>query len=198
MFTYLKSDGVVFTCDFLGAHYCEPQMIDSKVNYLDAYLQSVQEYYDAIFGPFPKYVRQGLDILSKLEFKYVCNSHGPILTKGVEYETIYHMYETNSRPVTKPFSIPIFCASAYGYSMRAALTIQATIKATDQSIVTEIYDVNNYSRNELAQLLNQADAFCLGGPTINKNAVPPILDLLSSLDTINSENKPILIFGSYG
>ena len=31
IFTYLPEDKVVFTCDFLGAHYCEPLVWDNKV-----------------------------------------------------------------------------------------------------------------------------------------------------------------------
>jgi flavorubredoxin len=38
----------------------------------------------------------------------------------------------------------------------------------------------------------------LGSPTLNKNAVPPITSVLMNIDTINNQNKPVLIFGSYG
>jgi flavorubredoxin len=37
MFTWLESDKVAFTCDFLGAHYCEPRMFDSHVTYESKY-----------------------------------------------------------------------------------------------------------------------------------------------------------------
>lgn len=84
MFTYSEYDKTVFTCDFLGAHYCEPNMLDSKIHYKDAYESAFAYYYQAIFGPFKKYVLAGLDKLEKLDFDTVCTSHGPILTEKIK------------------------------------------------------------------------------------------------------------------
>ena len=33
MFTYCPEEQVLFTCDFLGAHYCEPRMFSQHVTY---------------------------------------------------------------------------------------------------------------------------------------------------------------------
>jgi flavorubredoxin len=92
MFTYLKQDKMVFSCDFLGTHYCEPYMIDKNVKYVDKYKASVKNYYDGIFGPFAQYVQNGLKKLSVLDIEYVCNSHGPILTKGGLLEYVLEKY----------------------------------------------------------------------------------------------------------
>jgi flavorubredoxin len=92
MFTYAKEDKTVFTCDFLGSHYCEPTMIDTKITYLDEYKPSVKLYYDVIFGPFKKYVNDGLDKLSKLDCDFICTSHGPVLTKGGLYKYVFDQY----------------------------------------------------------------------------------------------------------
>ncbi|MDR3315541.1 MAG: MBL fold metallo-hydrolase, partial [Coriobacteriales bacterium] len=56
MFTWLPEEKVVFTCDFLGAHYCEPQLFDTKVIYRDAYTDAVHNYFSCIFSPFKSYV----------------------------------------------------------------------------------------------------------------------------------------------
>ncbi|WP_162001097.1 FprA family A-type flavoprotein [Akkermansia muciniphila] len=59
MFTYVKEDKLVFTCDFLGSHYCEPTMHDQEITYLEKYKFAFKGYYDAIFGPFKPYVIAG-------------------------------------------------------------------------------------------------------------------------------------------
>jgi flavorubredoxin len=82
MFTYLKQDKFVFTCDFLGAHYCAPYLYDTDVKYIDEYKSAVENYYQCIFGPFPRYVKNGLKRLSEIDYECVLNSHGPILTKN--------------------------------------------------------------------------------------------------------------------
>jgi flavorubredoxin len=92
MFTYVKEDKVVFTCDFLGSHYCEPNMIDTKITYPNKYDSSLKLYYDVIFSPFKLYVNNGLSILEKLNLTHVCTSHGPILTTAGKYPEVFNLY----------------------------------------------------------------------------------------------------------
>jgi flavorubredoxin len=94
MFTAIEEDKVIFTCDFLGAHYCEPTMLDSSVAYLEAYKQAMYYYYDVIFSPFKKYVNDGLDKLSQFDYQFVCPSHGPILTRNGLYRYVFESYRT--------------------------------------------------------------------------------------------------------
>jgi flavorubredoxin len=92
MFTYVKEEKTVFTCDFLGSHYCEPSMIDTAIAYPQAYKSAMQLYYNAIFSPFKKYVNDGLDKLNKLECQFICTSHGPILTTQGLYKYVFDQY----------------------------------------------------------------------------------------------------------
>jgi flavorubredoxin len=94
MFTYVKEDKTVFTCDFLGSHYCEPNMIDTNVTYVDAYKSSIKLYYDVIFSPFKQYANEGLDKLEPLNCEFICTSHGPILTKNGLYKHVFNQYRT--------------------------------------------------------------------------------------------------------
>ena len=52
MFTWFEAEGVLFSCDFFGSHYCEPRMLDTAITYPKAYESALKNYYDAIFGPF--------------------------------------------------------------------------------------------------------------------------------------------------
>jgi flavorubredoxin len=88
----VKEEKVVFTCDFLGSHYCEPTMLDTTITYTDAYKSSIKLYYDVIFSPFKKYVNDGLDKLNKLECQFICTSHGPILTPNGLYKYVFDRY----------------------------------------------------------------------------------------------------------
>ena len=47
-------------------------------------------------------------------------------------------------------------------------------------------------------MLNGCDGFAIGSPTLNRDAVQPVWDLLSRVDAVNSPKRPALIFGSYG
>ena len=52
--------------------------------------------------------------------------------------------------------------------------------------------------SELTKELNLSDAFLIGSPTINKNSVFPIWNLLSTIDVINNTKKTCATFGSFG
>ena len=62
----------------------------------------------------------------------------------------------------------------------------------------QVYDVNDYDMGMLQGLLNASDAFAIGSPTINQDAVAPIWNLLSHVDAIGNKKRPALVFGSYG
>jgi flavorubredoxin len=198
MFTYIKETKTVFTCDFLGCHYCEPLMIDTQISYLPAYQKAVGEYYGAIFGPFPSYVKKGLEIIKSLDVSCVCTSHGPILTKNGMFSYVCDYYDKHCSLNPTKLSIPIFYASAYGYTAQIAKAIQSGIMQANKSIECQLYDINAYPLAELASILNKAKAFCIGSPTLNKNVVPPIACLINNIDVINAKNKKALVFGDYG
>lgn len=199
MFTYYPAEKIVFTCDFLGSHYCEPRMVDKHVTYPQRYESAFENYYQAIFGPFKPYVLKGLEKLNALDADTVCTSHGPVLTKGTYLERNKSLYEQWSRPVAREQKyIPIFYCSAYGYTGQLGEKIAEGILDVLPGAKVEVLNVNEHPFEELAQKINENDGFLLGSPTINKDAVRPIWLLAASLDLINAKGRPASAFGSFG
>ena len=194
MFTYLKSQKTVFTCDFLGSHYCEPTLTDEDIAYPEAYWSAFKIYYGAIMGPFKKFVIDGLDKLSLLDFDMVCTSHGPVLkdniSKAMELYREWSTVESHEKTAT------IFYVSAYGYTKMMAETLEKALN--DLGIKTNSYDIiyNDYSK--LVEKIEGSDAILFGSPTINRDALKPVWDLLSMVDAVSNRDKPTMIFGSYG
>lgn len=199
MFTWLESEKIAFTCDFLGSHYCEPRMFDCHVTYEERYEKAFHEYFDAIFGPFKPYVRKGLEKLGALGADTVCTSHGPILQRGVFLEKAMERYAQWAEPVSRARKyIPIIYCSAYGNTEELARRIANGIRSKLPDAEVEVMDANQHASAELAEKLNNCDAFLLGSPTINRDAVRPIHLLAASIDAINSKGLPCAAFGSFG
>jgi flavorubredoxin len=199
MFTYLKSEKTVFTCDFLGTHFCEPTMSDLRIQYKTCYEKAFAEYYDAIFSPFKPYVLSGLTKLGALDAETVCTSHGPVLHRSGFLEETKLRYETWSTcGVRQNKDIPIFYCSAYGNTGLLATRIAEGIKSVLNDAAVELYDLTAVEPCALASRLNDADAFLLGTPTINKDALAPVWQLVSGIDAVNSKGTPVSAFGSYG
>lgn len=201
IFTYLPEDKVVFTCDFLGAHYAEPYLYDYNMAYPDKYEKAFRGYYDAIFGPFQKYVQAGLQKLDALDFDMVLPSHGPVLTAGAMLETAIAKYRSWSTPAQREKKlVPVFYTSAYGNTKQLAAAVKDGIcrKLGGDAVEVRLCDIIDHPMAEMRQLLNECDAFAIGTPTINRDAVPPVWELLAGMDAVNSPKRPCAVFGSYG
>ena len=115
MFTWVEEEKALFSCDFLGAHYCEPYTFDYNMAYPSKYEAAFKNYYDAIFGPFKPYVLAGLEKIKDLPVELCCNSHGPVLTKGCRLEYAKERYAEWSQPQkNERLTVPVFYTSAYG------------------------------------------------------------------------------------
>lgn len=199
MFTWLLEEKTLFTCDFFGCHYCEPYVLDKYIAYPAAYETALKLYYSAIFGPFPSYVQKGLEKIKDWDVQYVCNSHGPVLTKGCLLEHVVEMYNQWSQPKVKTTKdIPVFYCSAYGNTKLLAEKIQEGVLSVLPQANVPLYDIIEHDLGQLHQELNGSDAFAVGSPTLNRDVVPPVWMLLAGVDAINCAKKPCLVFGSYG
>lgn len=198
MFTYCESEKVLFSCDVFGCHYCEPYMFDKFIAYDKSYNIALKGYFDAIFGPFKPFVVSGMKKLEGLEFDIVCPSHGPVLTKGGKLDCVLEKYREWSTPVNNDKkTIPVFYCSAYGNTAKAAFAIGKGISKVSD-VETKVYNINDYDLTELAGIINSSNAFAIGSPTINSDAVSPVWSLISTIDAINNRKKKALVFGSYG
>lgn len=199
MFTWSADDKTLFSCDFFGAHYCEPHVLDTQIQYPAQYKTALKGYYDAIFGPFKPYVLKGIDKIQDLDIAYICTSHGPVLTKEGRMDEVIEQYRQWSQPDKKEGrDIPVFYCSAYGNTGRLAQAIARGIGETLPDARVTVYDINDHDMGFLQNALNTADAIAVGTPTINADAVAPVWQLLSGVDAINNKKKPALVFGSYG
>lgn len=198
MFSYCEEERVLFSCDMFGCHYTEAYVLDKYIISDKSYDTALKGYYDAIFGPFKPYVLKGLEKIKTLNFDYICTSHGPILTKGVKLESVIDKYTEWSTPKEKGEScIPIFYCSAYGNTKMLAESLCDGANKVD-GVSSKAYDINDNDMSDLSALINESDAFMLGSPTINSDAVEPVWSLINSIDVINNKKRKALVFGSYG
>jgi flavorubredoxin len=177
-------------------------MLDTRISYPDKYKSALKGYYNDIFGPFAAYVRAGLGKLAGLAADTVCVSHGPALTASGFLGYALKMYgEWSAQQPAPPPEVkrlPVFYCSAYGYTARIAERAVAEIKKAFPRAETAAYNIIESDLGDLAAIMNGSDGFMIGSPTLNRDAVPPVRDLLARIDAINMQKKPIGVFGSYG
>ena len=200
MMTWLPEERALFSCDVFGCHYCEPGVMDTHITYERDYQAAFRYYYDCIFGPFRPFVQKGLQKLEGLAIQRIFPSHGPVLTKGRKLEEAVAAYRAWSAPAELKAApqIPIFFCSAYGNTARIGQAVREGILEARRLADCALYDLTGCDMPAMGALLNQSDAFALGCLTINRDAVPPLWQLLSHADAVNSPKRPCALFGSYG
>lgn len=193
MFTYLAGDGILFPCDFLGAHYCDDRLFD---DHIDDYHYSFEYYYLVIFRPFKKYVLEAIDKIKDLEIKVICPSHGPVL-RADPRACVEKYREWSSVPVPgDQKSLLVFYASAYGNTAMLAEKIAEGARAEGAKAM--VMDAAATELGVMIDRIEAADGIAVGSATINADAVEPVWYLLSHLATLNLKGKVGAAFGSFG
>ncbi len=198
MFTYVETDDVLFSCDFLGCHYCEPRMYDHKIIYKENFEDAFRYYYDVIFGPFKEHVLKGLEKIEGLKIDVICPSHGPILIEGIQKaQQLYKEWSHDITEKNNPPKVVIAYISAYGCTRRMAEELEKAIKDTG-SIEVELMNIIYSDIHDIKEKVEKADGVLFGSPTINRDAVKPVWDLLSMVEVFKNKGKLCGVFGSYG
>ncbi|MCF7924335.1 MAG: FprA family A-type flavoprotein [Candidatus Izimaplasma sp.] len=200
MFTFLREDKLLFTCDFLGAHYGFEGVLHENLPSVEEYKESIKYYYDSIMSPFPKDVRRGIKKVKEYNPEIIAVSHGAVIKKPYLDEVIAN-YEkwSKEKPKREEPLVVIPFASAYKYTKIMAETIKLGIEEEfDGKVEVNIYDVVETKITEIVKMINLSDAFLIGSATLVRDAVKPIWDILSSLYVETTKNKLAGAFGSYG
>ena len=198
MFTWDEADKTLFTCDFLGAHFCEPSMMDTGIHavYRQAYEGEVRYYFDCIFGPFKPAVLDGLDKMPA-EAELVCTSHGPCLTAATlaHVKDCYRQWATPAPRSTVKTAAVLYC-SAYGCT--ASLAQAAAQALADDGCQVTTVDLVAPQGADVAALVNSCDVVLFGAPTINRSAPEAIWYAVHAVDAINTRGRAAGAFGSFG
>jgi len=198
MFTYIAEDKVLFPCDFLGAHYCETSMFDNKIHYKDKYYKAFEYYYTCIFGPFKENVLNGLDKIKDFDFDVVCPSHGPILVEGIDSSIAkYRAWSNKVFHKNEIKKVVIAYVSAYGCTTTMAEKMKQGIESVGNFDV-EMINILDFENAIINEKIEHSDAVLFGSPTINRDALKPVWDIIAGIDAITNKGKLCGVFGSYG
>jgi len=73
--TYLKEDGILFSCDFFGAHLALSQLLVRREP--DLY-RAAKRYYAEIMMPFRTSINKHLEMLKGYDIRFIAPSHGGV------------------------------------------------------------------------------------------------------------------------
>ena len=198
MFTYLKEDKVLFSCDPFGAHYCDSEIF-SKLS--DEYLGAFKYYFDVILKPFSKFMVKAIDKIKPLDIDFICTGHGPVHSENsAEIIDMTYRYSMDYLKLVSDKTkknVLIAYVSAYGYTKQGAEMIAAGILENSDFSV-DVVDIENIDLSELEDKLTVSNGILVGSPTINQNTLLPIYKLFALINPLRDKGKLGATFGSYG
>ncbi len=195
IYTYVPEDKVLFTCDSFGAHYAMDEVFSSKIPNQDDYRSALGYYFNMIFGPFKKHMLNAIAKIENLEIDYICNGHGPVLDDN-PMEIVKTCKEWSTEAESHP-QITIPYVSAYGYSKELAGAIAEGIHY-EGGYDVKLFDMVYADEAEVLSEIGKSVGVLFGSPTINGDALLPIMNMLIQLNPIVHGGKLAAAFGSYG
>ncbi len=196
MFTYEESSGCLFTCDAFGCHYSSENILESLTD--PQFKAERRYYYDCIVSPFAPFVIKAINHLKKLELpkiSAILTSHGPVLDKDpMEAVALYEQWA--SEFVAPENSVFIGYVSSYGYTKQLAEALKQELESLGKSV--DIADFAEISTEEATKRIMSASALAIGSPTINSDAIPPVLMALAHVSVPVVRGRKAVVFGSYG
>ena len=196
MLTYLPEDGILFPCDFLGAHYSSDEYFDDELERPEDHWRAFEFYYGTIMRPYREHILKAVERLKALPIRMAATSHGPILRK--DPKRFLARYEERASVLSRVTAkkVPVVYASSYGNTAAMAAKVAEGVKAGGATPV--LLNLVEEPTERIIDEFEQSIGVLFGTPTLNGTVPHPILDLLGNMVVLNMRGKPASVFGSYG
>ncbi len=200
MYTYLKEDKMLFTCDSFGLHYASENLFNdveepNGVLTNKIIVEQYKYYFDAILGPFKNpFLVNALNKISLIPIEYICPGHGLIIRKDIDkYIQMYRKWCEVEEP--EKMKITICYVSSYGYTKKIAEALADGARRCNVEV--KIYDLQVADMKQAKNDLSTSNGIMLGSPTILSDTLPQIYEVMTVLNPVINKGMYALSFGSY-
>ena len=189
MFSYLKEDRVLFSCDFLGSHYATSSLYvpDEGVIY-----ESAKRYYAEIMMPFRSSIKGHLEKLATRDISVIAPSHGPIYDRPAFIMDAYRDWTGDA--VKNMVLIPY--VSMHGSTQ---VMVDHLIDALiERGIPVKPFNIPKTDIGDLAEALVDAATVVIGSPTVIFGPHPQAVYAAYLANLLRPKTRYATVIGSYG
>ncbi|MFP4646952.1 MAG: FprA family A-type flavoprotein [Candidatus Acetothermia bacterium] len=190
MFTYLEEEGILFPCDFFGAHLATPKLYADQLQ--GDYPPQAKDYFGEIMMPFRPRAKKALEKIEDLEINMIAPSHGVLYR---DPKPIIQAHEKWTTPhLEEKVLIPY--VSMWGSTKKLVETITETIEASGLDAIP--FDVSIQSLDSLAGELVDSAGVIFGTPTVLGGPHPQIIYVATLAKKLNPPAKYLGVLESHG
>ena len=189
MFTYIKEDNVIFTCDFLGAHYIFDNVFAIPSDDLE---RSAKKYFAEIMMPFSFVCRKYVSQVRTLNVDMILPSHGPV-HKNPNY--ILDLYEDWAGEKGKNLVLLPYVSM---YHSTTEMIDYLSNKLAEKGIPSIKYDMVDGNLGDLAIALVDGTTIVLGTSMVLAGPHPAAFNTVYLASLLKPKAKVASFIGSYG
>lgn len=189
MFTYIKEDNVICTCDFLGAHYTFSDVFAVESKELE---HSAKRYYAEIMMPFRMMCQRYTKMIKEMNVDMILPSHGPVYTNPNYILDLYTDWtsDTPKNLVVMPY------VSMYESTKEMVEHLSEKLEA--KGVKTFKFDIVDGDLGDLAMALVDAATIVLGTSMVLAGPHPMAVNIAYLASVLRPKAKFTTIIGSYG
>ncbi len=189
MFTYIKEDNVICTCDFLGAHYTFSDVFAVESKELE---KSAKRYYAEIMMPFRMMCKRYTQMIKDMNVDMILPSHGPVYKNPSFILDLYADWtsDTPKNLVVLPY------VSMYNSTMEMIDRLAEKLNA--EGIETFKFDIVDDDLGDLAMALVDAATIVMGTSMVLAGPHPMAVNVAYLAAVLRPKAKFASIIGSYG
>ena len=189
MFSYLREDNILFTCDFLGSHLATS---DLYVRDESAVYHSAKRYFAEIMMPFRANIRNHLEKIKDLRIDVVAPSHGPL------YDRPAFIIEAYKDWVSDQVRNEVVLAFVSMHGSVRRMADYLTDVLIKKGVKVRSYNLTRTDVGELAMALVDAATVVIGSPTVLAGAHPAAVYAAYLANALRPKTKFVSLIGSYG
>lgn len=189
MFTYIKEDNIICTCDFLGSHYIFDDVFAVPSEKLE---KSAKKYFAEIMMPFSTVCRKYVKLIKEMNVEMVLPSHGPIHDKP---NYILDLYEDWAGEKGKNLVLLPFVSM---YRSTEEMIDYLAKKLEEKGIPSIKYDMVDGNLGDLAIALVDGTTIVLGTSMVLAGPHPAAFNTVYLASLLRPKAKIASFIGSYG
>jgi flavorubredoxin len=189
MLSYLREDGILFTCDLFGSHFATSDLYvtDEATVY-----EAAKRYYAEIMMPFRKVIERNLEKIKDLQINMVAPSHGPLYDKPEFILEAYRdwIYAPPKNIVVLPY------VSMHGSTKKMVEYFVGAL--VERGLTVKQFNLAKTDIGKLAIALVDAATIVVGSPTVLAGPHPNVVYAVYLANALRPKLKFASIIGSYG
>ena len=189
MFTYIKEDNIICTCDFLGAHYIFDDVFAVPSKELE---KSAKKYFAEIMMPFSFVCRKYVKQLKNLNVNMILPRHGPIHNNP---NYILDLYEDWAGEKGKNLVLLPYVSM---YKSTEEMIDYLAKKLDEKGISSVKYDMVDGNLGDLAVALVDGTTIILGTSMVLAGPHPAAFNTVYLASILKPKAKIASFIGSYG